>query len=106
MQDQKTAACTLYPGVIPIMAYMGGGLYGVGGGLRSKGRVPFSGSGAYKRVENLLVEAYEGEGESFLLSGVKAKKVLQMHFMALKKSKKRSDFVIYSYFFKTEHIES
>ena len=25
MQDQKTAACTLYPGVIPIMAYMGGG---------------------------------------------------------------------------------
>ena len=77
-----------------------------GGGLRSKGRVPFSGSGAYKRVENLLVEAYEGEGESFLLSGVKAKKVLQMHFMALKKSKKRSDFVIYSYFFKTEHIES
>ena len=25
MQDQKTAVCTLYPGVIPIMAYMGGG---------------------------------------------------------------------------------
>ena len=24
MQDQKTAACTLYPGVILIMAYMGG----------------------------------------------------------------------------------
>ena len=48
----------------------------------------------------------KGEGESFLLSGTKAKKVLQMHFMALKKSKKRSGFVIYSYFFKTEHIES
>lgn len=28
MQDQKTAACTPYPGVIPIMAYM---LYGGGG---------------------------------------------------------------------------
>lgn len=25
MQDQKTAACTLYPEVIPVMAYMGGG---------------------------------------------------------------------------------
>ena len=45
MQDQKTAACTLYPGVIPIMAYMGGGGAYMGG-LRSKGRVPFSGSGA------------------------------------------------------------
>ena len=45
MQDQKTAACTLYPGVIPIMAYMGGAYMGGGGGRRSKGRVPFSGSG-------------------------------------------------------------
>ena len=31
MQDQKTAACTLYPEVIPVMAYMGGGGY-LGGG--------------------------------------------------------------------------
>ena len=31
MQDQKTAACTLYPGVIPIMAYMGGAYMGGGG---------------------------------------------------------------------------
>lgn len=47
MQDQKTAACTLYPEVIPVMAYMGGGGVAIwGGGLRSKGRVPFSGSGA------------------------------------------------------------
>ena len=94
MQDQKTAACTLYPGVIPIMAYMGGG----GGGLRSKG-VPFSGSGAKKRVEVLLVGVHKGEGKSFLLSGKKAQKVLQMYFMAVKKSRKRSVFVIYSHFF-------
>lgn len=33
MQDQKTAACTLYPEVIPVMAYMGGG----GGSARKAG---------------------------------------------------------------------
>ena len=36
MQDQKTAACTLYPGVIPIMAYMGGAYMGGGGGSARK----------------------------------------------------------------------
>lgn len=101
MQDQKTAACTLYPGVIPIMAYMGGG------GSPRKAGYHFQAQAHKKRVEILLVEIYEGEGKSFLLSGKKARKVLQIHFMALKKSKKRSGFVIYSFFFfQTEHIEN
>ena len=37
MQDQKTAACTLYPGVIPIMAYMWGAYMGGGGSARKAG---------------------------------------------------------------------
>ena len=77
------------------------GLYGGGGGggTPRKAGYHFPAQAQKKRVEILLVEVYEGEGKSFLLSGKKARKVLQIHFMALKKSKKRSGFVIYSYFF-------
>ena len=39
MQDQKTAACTLYPGVIPIMAYMGGAYMGGGAPLERPGTI-------------------------------------------------------------------
>ena len=37
MQDQKTAACTLYPEVIPVMAYMGGVAIWGGGSARKAG---------------------------------------------------------------------
>ena len=49
-----------------------------------------------ERVVILLVDVYERVGT--LLCHKKAQKSLQMHFLIVKKSRKRSGFVIYSYF--------
>ena len=49
-----------------------------------------------ERVVILLVDVYETVGT--LLGDKKAQKGLQMHFLIVKKSRKRSGFVIYSYF--------
>ena len=49
-----------------------------------------------ERVVILLVDVYERVGT--LLCDKKAQKDLQMHFLIVKKSRKRSGFVFYSYF--------
>ena len=52
-----------------------------------------------ERVGIWLVELYERIGKSIILVGRKTQNgYKQMHFMAVKKSRKRSGFVIYSYF--------
>ena len=48
-----------------------------------------------ERVVILLVDVYERVGT--LLCDKKVQKGLQMHFLMVKKSRKRSGFVIYSY---------
>ena len=52
----------------------------------------------YERVGILLVEVYESVGLSVISVRKKAQKGSQIYFMAVKKSRKRSGFVIYSYF--------
>ena len=46
-------------------------------------------------VRLLLVEVYEREGKSVILFCKKAREGEQIHFMAVKKSRKHSGFVIY-----------
>ena len=48
----------------------------------------------YERVEISLVEGYERAGKSVILVGKKAQNSYQVHFMAVKKSRKHSGFVI------------
>ena len=51
------------------------------------------------KVNKRLVELYERIGKSVILVGRETLKgYKKMHFMAVKKSRKRSGFVIYSYF--------
>ena len=52
----------------------------------------------YERVGILLVEVYESVGLSVISVRKKAQKGSQIYFKAVKKSRKRSGFVIYSYF--------
>ena len=67
------------------------------GRLRLKG-VPFFRLQVYEREGILLVEAYESVGKSVISVRKKAQKGLQSYSKAVKKSRKRSGFVIYSYF--------
>ena len=52
----------------------------------------------YERVGILLVEVYESVGLSVISVRKKAQKGSQIYFKAVKKSRKRSGFVIYSYY--------
>ena len=52
----------------------------------------------YEMVGISLVEVYEWVGKYVILVGKKAQKGQQVHFKAVKKLRKRSGFVIYSYF--------
>ena len=52
----------------------------------------------FERVGISLVEVYERAGRSVISGSKKAQKVSQMYFMALKKSRIHSGFVVYSYF--------
>ena len=65
------------------------------GTLRPKG-VTFSGLRYFKRVGISQAEVHERVSIS-VIGGKKAHKGQQMYFMAVKKSRKRSGFVIYSY---------
>ena len=51
----------------------------------------------YERLRNLLVEVYKKGGEIFHFGLLKGPKSYQMHFMAVRKLRNRSGFVIYSY---------
>ena len=77
---------TFPPPAPVIMAYMWK--------LPPKG-VLFQATGLW-RVGSYLLEVYERVGKSVISVCKKAQKGLQMHFMAVKKSRKRSGFVIYS----------
>ena len=61
-------------------------------------RAPFFRLQVYERVGILLVKVYERVGKSAILGCKKAWKGLQMHFMAVKRSRKSSGFLICSYF--------
>ena len=76
-------------GILSTMAYMGR--------LPLK-RVPFFRLQVYDREGILLVEVYESVGSSVISVGEKAQKGSQIYSKAVKKSRKRSGFVIYSYF--------
>ena len=67
------------------------------GRLPLKG-VPFFRLQVYDRVGILLVEVYESVGLSVISVRKKAQKGLQIYSKAVKKSRKRSGFVIYTYF--------
>ena len=67
------------------------------GRLRLKG-VPFFRLQVYDRVGILLVEVYESVGLSVISVRKKDQKGSQIYFKAVKKSRKRSGFVIYSFF--------
>ena len=54
----------------------------------------------YERVRILVVNVWERAAQSVISVGKKARKGKQMHFIAVKKSRKRSGFVI----FKTVHL--
>ena len=54
----------------------------------------------YKTVGISLVEVYERVGKSVISVCKSGQKGYQMYFMAVKKSQKRSGFVIYSYFWR------
>ena len=75
-------------GVLPVMAYTGR--------LRPK-RVPFSGFRYIKGYEFYLLKYIKGCGNLSFWS-VKVRQGEEMHFMAVKKSRKGSVFVIYSDF--------
>lgn len=51
-----------------------------------------------KRLGISQIKVYGTVGKSVILVGKKGQKGKQMHFTAVKKSRKRSGFVIYSYF--------
>ena len=78
------------PGELPIIAKMGG--------LHPK-KVPFSGFRRllHERVGISLIEVYERVGKFVVTVGKKDRKGYQMHFMAVKKLRKCSGFVIYPY---------
>jgi len=81
----SSASCHKNPGrLLPIMAYTGR--------LHPKG-VPSSGF----RVEISLVKGYERARKSVILVGKRAQNSYQMHFMAVKNSRKHSGIVTYSY---------
>ena len=67
------------------------------GRLSLKG-VPFLRLQVYDRVGILLVEVYESVGLSVISVRKMAQKGSQNYFKAVKKSRKRSGFVIYSHF--------
>ena len=52
----------------------------------------------YEREGISVAELYEWVGKSVISAGKKAQKGQQIHFIVEKKSRKRSGFVIYSYF--------
>ena len=52
----------------------------------------------YERVGILLVEVYERVGKSVISVHKKAQKSKQIHFMVVKQLRKRSGFMIYSFF--------
>ena len=76
-------------GILSTMAYTGR--------LRLKW-VTFFRFQVYDREGILLVEVYESVGLSVISVRKKAQKGLQIYSKAVKKSRKRSGFVIYSYF--------
>ena len=67
------------------------------GRLRQESGVHFQTSGPYERVGISLIEVYEMVAKSVFSVSKKAQKSYQMHFVAVKKSRKLSSFVIYSY---------
>ena len=67
------------------------------GRLRLKG-VPFFRLQVYDRERILLIEVYESVGLSVISLRKKVQRGLQIYCKAVKKSRKRSGFVIYSYF--------
>ena len=88
----NNASCHKNPGrLLPIMAYTGR--------LHPKG-VPSSG---FRVVEISLVKEYERAWKSVILVGKRAQNSYQMHFMAVKNSRKHSGFVTYSYLKDSEY---
>ena len=67
------------------------------GRLRQERGLLFQALGPYERVGISLIEVYEMVGKSVISVGKKAQKSYQMHFVAVKKSRKLSGFVIYWY---------
>ena len=65
------------------------------GRLRQERGLLFQALGPYERVGIPLIEVYEMVGKSVFSVGKKAQKSYQMHFVAVKKSRKLSGFVIY-----------
>ena len=65
------------------------------GRLHQERGLLFQALGPYERVEISLIEVYEMVGKSVISVGKKAQKSYQMHFVAVKKSRKLSGFVIY-----------
>ena len=85
----SSASCHKNPGrLLAIMAYTGR--------LHPKG-VPSSG---FRVVEISLVKGYVRAWKSAILVGKRAQNSYQMDFMAVKKSRKHSGFVTYSYYLK------
>ena len=85
----SSASCHKNPGrLLAIMAYTGR--------LHPKG-VPSSG---FRLVEISLIKGYERAWKSVILVGKRAQNSYQMHFMAVKNSRKHSGFVTYSYYLK------
>ena len=60
--------------------------------------MPLSGFKYLKRLGISQIKVYGRVGKSVILVGKKAQKGKQMHFTVMKKSRKRSGFVIYSNF--------
>ena len=65
------------------------------GRLRLERGLLFQALGPYERAGISLIEVYEMVGKSVFSVGKKAQKRNQMHFVAVKKSRKLSGFVIF-----------
>ena len=96
----------MHPSLIGIFYYLPLGGAGGGGGTQYNGlyreappeRGTFFRLQVYKREGILLVEVCESVGLSVISVRKKAQKGSQIYSKAVKKSRKRSGFVIYSYF--------
>ena len=64
------------------------------GRLRQERGLLFQALGPYERAGISLIEVYEMVGKSVFSVGKKAQKSYQMHFVAVKKSRKLSGFAI------------
>ena len=96
----------MHPSLIGIFYYLPLGGAGGGGGTQYNGlyreappeRGTFFRLQVYEREGILLVEVCESVGSSVISVRKKAQKGSQIYSKAVKKSRKRSGFVIYSYF--------